>query len=742
MDRYKWSFFVPAAVLVGALALRLADPPPTQALRNFTFDTFERLAPRPYVDAGVRVVDLDDQSLARLGQWPWPRTEVARLVDRLAKAGAAAIVFDIVFAEPDRTSPRNVLPIWRDIDGANVPDALLAGLPDHDAVLARTVAGTPTVLGIVLADQAQARPAPHWGVALAGKDVRPFLFTFGGAITNLPMLDAAAAGLGALNSAPDRDGVVRHVPLFFAMKGAASAAEGLYPALSAEALRVAQHGATYIVKGSGASGITAFGEDVGASSVVIGDFTVPTDDRARVTLYDTGSVAQRTIPAWQVLEPDFASARVAGTIVFIGTSAAGLADLRATPLRPIAPGVEIHAEIAEQIVSGAFLTRPNWMTGAELLWMLVLSGALLLALSRVGPFWSAILATAGIAAAFAVSWLAFRHLGLLADPVYPALTALALYLSQSLLHYLRSEHDRRYLRGAFGRYISPALLQQLVDDSSRLRLGGEMRDMSVLFCDIRGFTTLAETMDAGTLTRFVNSFLTPMTELVMKRSGTIDKYIGDCIMAFWNAPLPDAAHAENAVRTALDMLRALEGLNPTWRAEALAEGRRPGDIAIGIGIATGACCVGNLGSEQRFDYSVLGDDVNLASRLEGQTKVFGLPIIISERTLKRLPGFATLELDLLRVKGKIEPRRIFAVLGDETVAAQPWFVQLAAEHQAMLTAFRARRWAEAAELAQRLGSSAVDATRALYTLYAERIERLCRADLPDDWDGVLVAESK
>jgi adenylate cyclase len=307
---------------------------------------------------------------------------------------------------------------------------------------------------------------------------------------------------------------------------------------------------------------------------------------------------------------------------------------------------------------------------------------------------------------------------------------------------MRTERDRAYLKSAFGRYVSPALLDQLTKDSSRLRLGGEMREMSILFCDIRGFTSLAETMDAEALTHFVNSFLTPMTEIILRRQGTIDKYIGDCIMAFWNAPLLQPQHAEFAVRAALDMIGELVRLNSIWHAEAEAAGRPFGGIGVGIGIATGTCCVGNLGSEQRFDYSVLGDDVNLASRLEGQTKFYGLAVIVSEATLGLLPRFAALELDLLHVKGKSQARRIFAVLGDEETAGQGWFATLAADHQAMLTAFRAQRWSEAASLVESCAARAPAEANDLYRLYAARIE-LFRVEPPsEDWDGAMVAESK
>jgi len=724
------------AVFIGALGLRIVDPSPIEALRNLVFDSFERWAPRPYQDAGVRIVDIDDESLARIGQWPWPRTETARLLDRLHSLGAAVVALDIILAESDRTSPKNILPIWQQSATRPLPSDLTTALPDHDELLAAQIADMPTVLGVVLLNRSGTHPRPLWGLATAGADVSASLVTFDGAVENLPVLERKAAGLGVLNSDPDRDGVIRNVPLLFGLTDGSK-----YPALSAEALRVASRASTYLVQGAGASGFSAFGQNVGMNGLRIGALSIPTDAKGRIAIYDTGPEPRRTIPAWQVLAGGVDSREVADKIIFVGTSAAGLGDLRVTPLRPLVPGIEVHAQIAEQIRLGTYLQRPNWITGAELSWMSVMFVLLLWALNRVGPSWAAAIGVVAGTVAAASSWLAFRRFGLLIDPVYPAAGALVLYLTQSLRQFIRTEGDRRYLKGAFGRYISPALLDQLAADSSRLRLGGEMREMSIMFCDIRGFTSLAETMDAHALTRFVNSFFTPMTDRVLAHRGTIDKYIGDCIMAFWNAPLPEPKHAEYAVRAALDMFAALAALNIKWRDEAQAAGRKFSPIGIGIGIASGRCCVGNLGSEQRFDYSVLGDDVNLASRLEAQTKIYHLPIIISEATQAQIPQFATIELDLLRVKGRTQPSRIFAVLGDEMTAAKSWFTALAPDHRAMLEEFRARKWPEAAKRVDRLASIAPESVRGLYRLYAARIEQFS-ATASAEWDGVIVAESK
>ena len=314
-------------------------------------------------------------------------------------------------------------------------------------------------------------------------------------------------------------------------------------------------------------------------------------------------------------------------------------------------------------------------------------------------------------------------------------------MSSSLVSYLRSESERTQVKGAFSRYMSPALVEQLARHPEKLKLGGELREMTLLFCDIRGFTTISEQFDPHGLTHFINRFLTPMTELILERQGTIDKYMGDCIMAFWNAPLDDAEHARNACRSALAMHARLKELNAEWEAEAKAENRRFIPVRIGIGLNTGPCCVGNMGSDQRFDYSVLGDDVNLASRLEGQSKTYGADTVIGPRTRECAPEYAALELDLIKVKGKTVPVRIHALLGGEELRADPAFRALEEKHGRMLAAYRSKDW-DAAEALLEECRTAPFALKTLYDLYAGRIDVYRETPPPLDWDGSFAATSK
>jgi len=744
MNKRRMARFLPPAILALAVIARIVDPTPVERLRMAAFDEFQRQKPRVWTDTPVRIIDIDDATLERMGQWPWPRLRVAALVDRLRELGAATVAFDVLFAEPDRTSPTRITKLWRQFTNDPELTRLTNRLPDHDRVFARSLADMPTVLGMILNnDSASSRPRrKQWGVAVAGDDPRSFLWNFTGATWSLPGLEASAAGQGSINSSVDADGIIRRIPLLFRLAGDGTISDEVYPSLAAEALRVAQGASTYMLKASGASGATSYGENTGLNAVRIGRISVPTDAKGHIWLYDTGHVPERFIPAWRIFESDFGADRIEGKIVLVGTSAAGLKDIRATPLNQVVAGVEIQAQAIEQMILGAHLVRPDWTTGAEIAWLVVLGIILIVLMPRWGGLWCALVALGGFAVAVSASWLFFAELNWLVDPVYPSFVVLFLYLVQSLLLVLSTEADRRNIRGAFSRYLAPALVERVAKDSSLLKLGGEIRDMTIMFCDIRGFTEISESLEAEDLTRFLNAFLTPMTDVIQANHGTIDKYMGDAIMAFWNAPLDDFDHAEHAVRTAIDMVTRLETLNKQWHEEAEAEGRKHRHIAIGIGLNSGNCCVGNMGSDQRFDYSVLGDVANIASRLEGQSKTYGVPIVAGEATVAKIPEMAWLELDKVRLVGKEEAVRVFTLLGDEETSSAPWFRALVTAHKHFLAAYRARHIEAALDSLQGLEDASQGKIRDLIELYASRLDELQPEQINAEWDGVYHAEKK
>ena len=588
---------LPLAVLFAAATARVAAPDLLDRMSLICFDLYQRAAPRkPDPDTPIRIVDIDDDSLRKIGQWPWPRALVAQLIDRLREAGATVIAFDIDFAEPDRTSPKLLLPLMAH-NGAGEKEAekLLASLPDPDQRLAEAMGTVPAVTGFILTNHGETRPpAPKAGFAFAGDDPLGHVDRFPAAVVNLPALEDAAAGDGFLNQYTDWDDVVRRVPLILKF------GDKPYPSLAAEVLRLAFGAHGYVGRAAGANGEKNFGEKTGLTAIRIGQLTVPTDAAGRVWLHYAPPRPDRLVSAADVLAGKFDLALFADHIVLVGTSAAGVInDRQATPIARDIPGVEIHAQLIEQILQGAFLVRPDWAVGAEVLFTLLCGIVLIFGVSRIGALPSALLGGAAIAADIGVSWFAFRRAQLLIDPVYPWAVITLVYLVASLIGYLRTEARQREIRNAFSRYMSPHYVKELAAHPEKLVLGGETRTMTIMFCDIRGFTTLAEGMDARTLTSFMNSFLSPMTEIITEQKGTIDKYIGDCIMAFWNAPLDDPEHAQNAVRAAQGMRRQLVELNRGWESEALAAGKSFKPVRIGIGINTGECVVGRPGQGLR-----------------------------------------------------------------------------------------------------------------------------------------------
>ena len=725
------------AVIVGALALRIWDPSPVARLRAVVFDTYQQIRPRVYDPSlPVRIVDIDEASLKEVGQWPWPRTVLAALVRKLAENGAAAVGFDMVFPEPDRLSPANAVQSWPKSDALKSLRDEVEKLPSNDSVFAEAIGQSPVVLGFIAAPQGTSIPQAKAGFAHGGDDPRLYAPHYPGAVASLPELQDKASGTGSLNWLPEHDQIIRRMPMVIQV------GDKLYPSFAADMLRLAQGASTYIVKSSGASSETSFGEHTGIAKVRIGDYEVPTEASGQMWIRFTRQAKERYLPAWRVLNGEIGKEDIEGRLLIVGTSAAGLLDLRATPLEASVPGVELHAQAIEQILQGSFLQRPDFATPAELLYILLLGLLIAFLIYRLGATASAVLGAFAIAAVVAVSWYAFDAFGWLVDPIYPAIALTAVYLAGTLFVFLRTERERNRVRHAFGHYMAPALVERLADDPSRLRLGGETRDMTLLFSDVRGFTTISEGLDAEELTHFLNTLFTPLSNIILEEQGTIDKFMGDAVMAFWNAPLDDPEHASHACSAALRIMGGMPALNARWREEAESKGRLFAPVKIGIGLNTGTCCVGNLGSETRFDYSVIGDNVNVASRLEGQSKTYEVVTIVGETTTERAPDFAFLELDLLKVKGKTEATRIFALLGSNAFKQSQGFIDLTACHSEFLRRYRVMDWDGAEALSRECDRLDGCGLERLYALYRERISSFRYNPPPPDWDGTAEALGK
>jgi adenylate cyclase len=719
-------------LLFALVPLRLADPRPLEELRVRTFDLFQVLLPRVQTARPVAIVDIDEDSLKAIGQWPWPRTTVADLVTRITQLGGLAIGFDVIFAEPDRMSPAVAEQSFRGIDADT--RAKLDSLPSNDDVFADAIKHSRVVVGQVGSPtptpRTQADMAEQTGFAIRGPDPAPYLVTFPGLLRNVPAIEAAAAGRGLFSINPETDGIIRRVPVIMEAQGV------LVPSLTMEMLRVVSHAGAILVRVNQA----------GIQAVAVPGLEVPTDRNGQFWVHFNKHDPARYVSAKDVLQGNVPTDRLRGRLVLIGTSAIGLLDLKTTPVDPVMPGVEVHAQILESVLTKSLLLNPNYAIGAEL------SAAVLfgLAIIIIAPMLSATivvaLGAALIAGLIGLSFYLFAAHNLLIDFTYPLISSWLIYLVLTFVNYFREQKQRQQIRSAFGYYLSPHMVEALARSPEKLVLGGEERRMTILFSDVRGFTTISEHYkdDPQGLTRLMNRFLTPLTNAIIERKGTIDKYIGDAIMAFWNAPVDDAEQEANACDAAFEMQARAAALNVELKREAEANGGIYMPLRIGIGLNTGPCVVGNMGSDFRFNYSVLGDTVNFASRLEARTKDYRLPLVIGSRTAEGAKQkFVTMEIDLIQVKGKTLPEAVFAVLGRADVEEDPRCGELREVNAQMLARFRKQDWDEALNLIDRCRkiTNGFDVA-GLYDMYVERIATY-RADPPGaDWDGVYEAESK
>lgn len=675
-----------ACLVLGCMtSLRLADPQVLTSLRELTFDYYQRLKPRPHEPAPVRIVDIDEASIAEIGQWPWPRTRLAEMVRTLTDLGAAVIVFDMVFSEPDRTSPRQ-LTAALPADSDPALRAALAALPDHDQAFAAAIAEAPVVLGFaVTPDETDGSPLKLAGTSYAGENPADFLDPFNNVVPNLDLLRAKASGIGSFSvSNDDKEGIVRRVPLII------SDGSELYPSLVTEALRVAQGERGLVIRATGASGEADTGEPA-VNALKIGAFRPPTTSAGELWLYFNSDQKhpERYVSAHHLFDPGKAAGLaplLEGQIVFVGTSAVGLRDIRATPLGEQVPGVSIHAQAVEQIIFGQFLSRPDWADGAEVIATFAAGAILILALPAIGSIGTAILGSLIISGLIGGSVYLFLQDGLLIDPIYPSVTTILVFAASTALLYFLTEREKRFVRQAFSQYLSPDLVTQLEKAPEQLALGGEIRPMTILFMDIRGFTPISEQLTPEELVSFLNTLLSPLSDAIQAEGGTIDKYIGDSIMAFWNAPLPVPDHAEKACRAGLAMLKVVDRLNAEDAFGFKARGLKAQSVQIGIGLNSGEACVGNMGSARRFNYSVIGDAVNVASRIESSCKAVGAELLVSQETRDAAPGLAYLEAGEIPLKGKSEPIKLFALVGDEAFRSTPRFQELEAAHLQLLKA--------------------------------------------------------
>lgn len=639
----RWVLWLVPILAIGFSALiSLLDPPPLQTARHAVFDQFQRWQPRLYQPAPVRIIDIDDESLRQLGQWPWPRTRVAELIERLQAAKASAIALDILFAEPDRTSPAAMLALWQPPPGLA---RQIGELPDHDAVMAQAVSRGRVVLGFTLNHQPRdgaPLPVVKAGFVALNQPAQPYLHDFSGSVAALPGLIHAAQGNGAISFVPDADGVVRRLPLLVRY------GELLLPALSVEALRVAQdvqNITTLVMPG------------VGLKELRVGRLKLPTTANGEAWLHYSEPVAERYIPAWKVLSGEVSADELAGRILLLGSSAQGLMDLRFSALGSVIPGVEVHAQLLEQVLTGSGLVRPAWSNSLELL-LLLLGGALIGAVTLgAGALVSAGAFAALLALTGALAWAAFSGYGLLLDPVAPGLSLGLTFVLTSIVRHTRTEHRQRWIRQAFSRYVSPNFVEHLVAHPEKVALGGQRQDCSFVFTDLEDFTQLIEQLDPAEAVPMINRYLDGMIAIVFAHHGTLTRIVGDGIAVLFSAPVHQANHPFLAVQCAMAMQEFAHRYARELRVQGVAFGETR------MGVHSGEVIVGNFGGATILDYRALGDPINTAARLESANKYLGTRVCVSEAVHDACPTMPMRPVGRLLLKGKTQSLAVFEPLG-------------------------------------------------------------------------------
>jgi adenylate cyclase len=682
----KW--IISFAIILILCTVRFVDPWFLDVVRLKALDQHQRNQTEQSLDNLV-TVEINNETLKKKGQWPWNREELSKEIIRLYEAGAGMVVLPILFAQPDRFG--------------------------GDDTLADVLSQTPTIIGQIPTTQKDNSGVTR-GVSTVGKPWNGWVYQYPGAIGPIPLLAEKSHGVGMMIIAPEKDGVVRRMPLVVAVE------DQLYPSMSMEILRMAAGDISYQMKTSVA----------GVEKLRIPKFKmIDTDAHGNIWL---DFKWKTPVHALHEELPD-----LTGKIVIVSITASGLDSAVSTPVGVIYSHDLIGASVAT-MMTGRNITRPYWTNLAELGASFGLALLLMVVVLLLPWYFGAILMPAATIGLFQGSSYLFTKHDYLVDWSYPVITVFFAWSIAAFLRFMEEHKKRMEIKKQFEHYLAPAMVKKLQKNPDLLKLGGETRELTLLFCDIRGFTPISEQFktDPQGLTKLINRFLTPMTDIIMTNEGTIDKYMGDCIMAFWNAPLDVKEQRRLAVKSSHEMLKHLEGLN----VELKKENSLP--INIGIGLNTGDVVVGNMGSNQRFDYSCLGDAVNLAARLEGQSKEYGMKIILGEETAKEMEDeFVILELDKIAVKGKTEGVNIYTSLGTHENLINIMNYDMAQrQHEKFLFFYRKQAWGLALKWLNDLEFEFNGMMRDYYDMMGDRIEQLQKEDLPEDWDGVYRATTK
>jgi adenylate cyclase len=717
-------------------------------------------------DISIVIVDYDQHSLEVEGQWPWSRFKIGKMVEKLSADGVAVVGFDVFFPEYDRNVLKELTQrIEQGSENAGDAQALLPQLAKHpelldaDAYFGKSMAGgADVVLGFSFRPNEDVHngilPDPLFDIEAKDRDVIP-LSAMSGYVGNNDTLQNAASGAGFFDTIPDVDGVIRSSPLIVKYK------DQIYPSLALDMFR------RYSVQDKYKPEFETNGDIRTFTGIRIEKTFIPTDQHGAVRVPYLGRQGSFPyISATDILHDNLTAkqrTQLQSSLVLVGTTSTGLYDLPATPVQAVYPGVEVHANVLNAILNSPpqttvdantqkqnsgmtgvlsvldniklspFPTRPDWEGSAVFVALVIIGLGLSLVYPHLGPALLAVSSSAFIIGLVALNLYMWNHYNLDFSLVVFLLLVLMIATVNMTYGFLKEGQHRKVIKGMFDQYVPPAHIDAMLNDPDKYNFSGDSKDLSVLFSDIRNFTTISEKLKATELKAMLNEFFTPITGIIFENSGTIDKYVGDMVMAFWGAPLDDPRHRNNAVSAALAMLKKVDELKPVFKAQGLPE------VNIGVGINSGMMNVGDMGSTYRRAYTVIGDAVNLGSRLEGITKNYGVKLLIGEQTYDGLTDILCRQIDKVQVKGKDEPIRIYQPLCKESEASPELLAAVVAWHAAYQLYLK-QKWDAAAAAFEQLHQQ--DPDTYLYTLYLERIASLRTQELPSDWDGTYRHTSK
>jgi len=734
----KYKVLIPLFILLSVLlsSAYLFLPNHFQSLDNRVRDFYFKFRGAEKASEDVVIVDIDERSIKELGQWPWERDIFAQILNNLSASGAGIIGLDIVFSEADKTSPKRLAKKWG-IDDKK--------MPDYDLILSQTIAATPTILGYVFDfdfdNTNEAPQVPAIFVEKSKKDLE-FLPLARGVLPNLKVIQDAGYSSGYMNNIPDESGIIRSVPLMIKYQ------EQLYPSLAFEMYRIAIQSSKVVVSYS----------DAGVENVRVGKQVVPSDRFGRLYVNFRGPFkSYRYISAVDVFNNTMDKKHLESKFVLIGTSAYGLMDLRSTPMDSVIAGVEVHANMIDNLLNSDMLRKPSWAEVADLAAIIVISFIVVFLYSRLSLL---LLSIVYVVSFFALMYLNYYLLFteyVIINSIFPLASIFLSLIGVLGVNYFFETRQKEIIKGKFASKVSESVMEDILKNADSDALNGQEKEITVFFSDVRGFTNISEAMgDAKSLIKFMNEIMEPMTGIIIEEKGTIDKYIGDAIMAYWNAPLDVKNHADRAVCASLRQLHKLKSLNDKLAQNPkflnvtnMAKKSNIPIVDIGIGLNSGEAIVGEMGSSMRSDYTVIGDTINLGARLESLCKYYNSRLNISNFTKDRLKGkYIYRFLDLVTVKGKSEPVEIWQIHNFDTEDAEPLFYsdranllkELDSYHKA-IKLYKEEKFSDALVIFKELNNLEHKSNLKIYDIYIERCEHYIEMP-PKNFNGIFVHTTK